>query len=380
MRIKTTIKWTVSIGIGVLFIWLSGRGGAFQQLQQPLHIDGTVLLAGETHATTAGPISSHAAISSSERASEMAWQFDLLYIVPYFLVLTVIHFLRVVRWGPLLRPLAHVPFAALNRIGAVGNMAVFLLPLRLGEFVRPYMLSKEFPTIKISEGLATIVIERVVDGLMVSLVLFAVLLQIPDTAPSAPEIRVGAYLALLCFLGGMGLLVFLYWQRDKAVTLIDDILRKFSSKLADKTSKLLKSFLRGLAVLPQWRAFGLFVVYTAAYWGINAIGLWIFAHGFGLAIPLVAAYAMMSCVVVGMMIPNSPGNVGTFWYFLLLPLAVYGIPSDLPQVMIYGLAVYLMQLIQQSVFGVYFLVTKKVSTQSIMDASRAGETLELEDS
>lgn len=81
-----------------------------------------------------------------------------------------------------------------------------------------------------------------------------------------------------------------------------------------------------------------------------------------------------------MMIPNSPGNVGTFWYFLLLPLAVYGIPSDLPQVMIYGLAVYLMQLIQQSVFGVYFLVTKKVSTQSIMDASRAGETLELEDS
>ncbi|NUN14585.1 MAG: flippase-like domain-containing protein, partial [Myxococcales bacterium] len=358
----------------------SGRGGTFHQLQQPIHLDGTVLLAGEAVPEVTEPVSNYPAISSSERAVEVAWRFDLVYIVPYFLVLTLIHFLRVVRWGPLLRPLGHVPFAALNRIGAVGNMAVFLLPLRLGEFVRPYMLSKEFPNIRISEGLATIVIERVVDGLMVSLVLFAVLFQIPDTAPSATEIRIGAYLALLCFLGGMVLLVFLYWQRDNAVGAIDATLRKISTKLADKFSKLLKSFLRGLAVLPQWKSFGLFVVYTAAYWGINAIGLWVFAHGFGLAIPLVAAYAMMSCVVVGMMIPNSPGNVGTFWYFLLLPLAVYGIPSDVPQVMIYGLAVYLMQLVQQSLFGIYFLVTKKVSTQSIVDASRAGETLDLEDS
>ena len=58
---------------------------------------------------------------------------------------------------------------------------------------------------------------------------------------------------------------------------------------------------------------------------------------------------------IGMMIPNSPANVGTFWYFLLLPLQVYGISGNGVQAMVFALFVWLSQMGQMTLFGVYFL-------------------------
>ena len=371
---KTVTKWVISLLIGGLFVWLSAQGGRFDQLlSQPVHLDGTVLISGDYDPATATAAAEGAVLRSDQSSG---WHVDLLYILPYLGFLTAIHFLRVIRWSPLLRPLSHVRFRTLNRIGAVGFMAVFLFPLRLGEFVRPYMLSREVPRIRMSEGLATIVVERVTDGLMVSLILFFVLFLVPTSADSYAQIRVGAYVALAVFLGGMAVLGFLYWLRDQAIDIIDRLVSRISKGLAHKVTDLLRAFLKGLAVLPDWRNFAWFCLYTAVYWGINGVGLWVFARGFSLSVPMAGAYAMMSCVVVGMMSPNSPGNVGTFWYFLLLPLELYGIGPSVGQATIFGLAVYLMQLLQQSLFGAWFLLSGKVSAHDVLEGTHADEVVE----
>jgi uncharacterized protein (TIRG00374 family) len=238
------------------------------------------------------------------------------------------------------------------------------------------MLAREVPAIRMSEGLATIVVERIVDGLMVSLLLFVVLFLMPTTSDSYAEIRVGAYAALAIFLGGIVVLAFLYWKRERAIDIIFALVGRVSKAFAHKLTDLLRAFLKGLAVLPDWRNFAWFCLYTAVYWGINGVGLWVFARGFGLSIPLVAAYAMMSCVVVGMMIPNSPGNVGTFWYFLLLPLELYGVGASAVQATVYGLAVYMMQLLQQGLFGAWFLAVGKVSAHEVLVGTHADEVVE----
>ena len=63
------------------------------------------------------------------------------------------------------------------------------------------------------------------------------------------------------------------------------------------------------------------------------------------------AVIMMACVVVGMMIPNSPGNVGTFWYFLLLPFAALPELYQSEQLLVFGLVLSLCQFTQQTGFG-----------------------------
>lgn len=63
----------------------------------------------------------------------------------------------------LLEPIAPVPFARLNAASAVGFMAVLILPLRLGEIVRPYLVA-DGRRLRVFTALASVVVERVAAG------------------------------------------------------------------------------------------------------------------------------------------------------------------------------------------------------------------------
>ena len=65
---------------------------------------------------------------------------DPVRLVAYVGMLLVIHLVRTVRWGLLLKPLGEVSFKRLNSASAVGWMLLVLLPLRLGEFARPLLI------------------------------------------------------------------------------------------------------------------------------------------------------------------------------------------------------------------------------------------------
>ena len=94
---------------------------------------------------------------------------------------------------------------------------------------------------------------------------------------------------------------------------------------------------------------------------------------FYLPVDLVGSYAMMACVVCGMMIPNSPGNVGSFWYFLLVPASLYGISDGSVQAIAFGIMVWMLQLVQQTAFGAYFIITGKVTVARILAATHENE-------
>ena len=89
---------------------------------------------------------------------------DYRYLAPYLLILVFIHLARTVRWGILLEPVAKLPFSRLNAVSAVGFMALIILPFRLGEFARPYLIA-ERPRLRVSSALSSVVVERVTDGL-----------------------------------------------------------------------------------------------------------------------------------------------------------------------------------------------------------------------
>ncbi len=338
---KTTLKWVLGLGLGVLFIWLGASDWPLHVLfEHGVRLRGTVLDAG-------------------------SWRFDWLYFAAYLAVLAVIHVLRVIRWAPLLRPLTQdaIDFPRLNRVSAVGFMYLFVLPFRLGELARPYLLA-ERGDVTMSQVLATVVVERVVDGLVVSLALFLVLFSLPSTGNAATyflEIQTGAWMALVIFAGALFVLGLAYWRRHLATRLIHGTFGRVSKGLADKLCGLVEQFFEGLGAFPKPGYLASFVGWTLVYWAVNGFGYWVltkgFAHGSGapFEVSLGAAYAMMCCVVVGMMLPNPPANVGIYWYFLLKPLALYGVVVGDPVATAFGLAAWLAQLVQQSAFGLWYV-------------------------
>src|SRR6478609_7002157 len=121
-------------------------------------------------------------------------------IVLYLATVVVTNFFRAWRWDFLLRPLGvSLPLRRLLLISAVGFMAILALPVRLGEFVRPYFVTRE-RGVRMSAALGTVAVERIIDGLMISILFFtSYLASAGDTF--TPELRVGAWVSLLGFVG-----------------------------------------------------------------------------------------------------------------------------------------------------------------------------------
>src|SRR4051794_10620713 len=120
-------------------------------------------------------------------------------IVMYLATLAVTHLFRAWRWEFLLRPLGvTVPLRRLIPISSAGFMAILALPVRLGEFVRPYFLTRE-RGVRMSAALGTVAVERIVDGLLISILFFVSYLASSSDVFSR-ELRVAAWLSLLGFL------------------------------------------------------------------------------------------------------------------------------------------------------------------------------------
>ena len=338
-------KWLAGLAVGALFTWLSARAWPMDKLF------GGSLTLGELNGTLS--------LYLRDRTTGFTlWSVKLWSLGAYFGILSAIHWMRVLRQKPLLAPYADVSVAELNRTGAVGFMSVFLLPLRLGEFVRPLLLTRPGTTrtggVPFGASLASVALERVLDGLLVSGLLFAVLIGVPrETIARFPQVQVGAFAALGLFGGALIALGCTFLARDWTVATTRALLGKVAPALADKVLALLTAFVDGLKLLQSPWHVAQFLLLTGVYWAINGLGIYTIAHGFGLDVPMAGAYAMVACIVVGMMIPNAPGNVGSFWYFLLLPAGLWGIRSDTPSAAAFGLGVWLMQTLQVTLFGLW---------------------------
>jgi uncharacterized protein (TIRG00374 family) len=298
---------------------------------------------------------------------------DYSFLVPYVAILLLVHLIRTVRWGILLEPVARVPFARLNAASAVGFMALVLLPFRLGEFARPYLVADR-PRLRVSAALSSVVVERVVDGLFTGLLLVLVLLAVPDSTPGVSLLRAGGVIVSLAFGGLVVFLAAAYRNRALAVRLTGRLLAPLSPRLADRVAGMMDAFLHGLRLVPGRRKLLAFFLLTIGYWGLNGYGMSVLARGFGFALSPLAAYAVLGVLVVGVMIPAGPGMVGTFQGAVVVGLGLF---FDGAAVATRGVAfanvLWAVQIAQQTALGLLFLPSRHVRLSTLFSAPGAVE-------
>ena len=300
---------------------------------------------------------------------------DHRWIWPYLGVLLAIHLCRTLRWGALLSGLEKVPFRPLNEASAIGFMLMLVLPFRLGEFARPMLLASR-TSIRRSAAMTTVVLERIVDGLLVAVLLRVMLWVVPIESPHLPLIKAAANLMFLGFGGGMVFLLFAYWQQARAIALLQATLGRISAKLAERATGIIEGFLQALHCLPGPRQTLLFFALTGAYWGLNGLGMALLARAFdcsgvtGACVPLTLgipeAFIVMCVVVVGIMIPAAPGMMGTFQWAVKLGLGLF-LPATVVNAsgLAYANVLWLSQTLQQVVLGAIMLWVSSVSFRDL---------------
>lgn len=252
----------------------------------------------------------------------------------YMLMFCVLHAARVWRWGVLLRPLARIGAARLTAVGTVGYMAIILLPLRLGEFVRPYLVTED--GVSFSSALATCVVERVLDGLAVCALLFGAValaasrgVEVPGAILLAGGIAAGVFGATLV------VLLLARWRREATVAALRRLGAPVSERVTERAVGLLRAFLDGLGALPDGRIVAATVALTVVYWAANIVGHSAMLNASGLASPSGAdltlgdATAVMAILAIGITLPAGPGFTGNFEAAARLGLSPFVAPDVL---------------------------------------------------
>lgn len=301
---------------------------------------------------------------SEVTASFRAMQYG--YIIPVVLASLASLYLRSYRWGVMLERLVSYDQWTLFKLSSVGFMAIGVLPARLGEFVRPYLV-KQHSGVRMSATMATVVLERVFDLLTLMLLLFVVLIKI--SLPS--EIFRAGIIMLTISLGALTVLIILGTKRDFSDRIIGRVLSLLPDRIGKPAAHLADSFLEGLQMLPDVKKTFLVLLLSLANWLLVGVSTYVLFYAFGMHLSIFNAFAVLSIIALGVMIPAAPGFIGTYHYACILGLTSFGIAKS--EALSYAVVLWFLQMIPPILIGLVFLPFQKLSLGGLMKRAEVGD-------
>lgn len=309
-------RWLAGIAISVLFLWV-----AFRQVGDVGHL-GQAL--GSANYLWLGPA-----------------------VGLYLLGLIV----RAVRWRILLLPIAPIGTSQLFGILAIGFLVNNVLPARLGEIARAVLAGRRHGVSR-SAVLATIVVERIFDGIVMLLFLgFATATAGAQVAPDWLELLVP--LTAIAFGGAGAALALLALAPTLALGLAARLLAPFPTRLRASALEIASKFIAGLGVLQDIKlAVGVLATSIVA-WLLEGGAYLAVGQAFRLAVDPSAYLLALAVANLGTMIPSSPGYVGTFDALVARALEVFAVPGG--TALAYAFVLHLAIWLPPTVMGFFYL-------------------------
>lgn len=276
---------------------------------------------------------------------------------------------RTVRWMWLLRPQKRIPFGRLFPVLVVGFALNNFLPGRPGEFARAIALGQKEGLPK-TAGLATIVVERVADGL--TLIFLLALISLGFDLPGWGRQVEGV--SVLIFVVALATLLVLLWREDWAMRLFHRLIKSFPSYIGQRLAKMLASFILGLHSLRSPRDMLAIMSLSLAVWLCEAAHYFVMLAAFRLfddaGSRTVAAGFAMVMVNLSISIPAAPGGVGPFEAAGLLALGAFKVARELALPLL--LVAHGVQFALVSALGVLFIAREGImSTRDVEHSAPA---------
>jgi glycosyltransferase 2 family protein len=246
------------------------------------------------------------AIDPSRIAASLStaeWRLLPIAIVLYFAAVWI----RSVRWG-LLLPQQAVRTSTLFRTLVVGFTVNNVLPMRMGEVARVYLLGR-WGAVPYGSTLASLVAERILDGLSLALLLLISLRLLPN--PPAYLVGIGA-LAAAGFCVGGGLVAVAAWRSSAIVTATRWLVRPLPTRLRELAERLAGSFAGELAFVRGAHRLGVILGLSVVAWCFELGLFYVLMVGFPLPASVPLAFLVGSAANFATLVPSSPGYVGTF--------------------------------------------------------------------
>ncbi|HUM24990.1 MAG TPA: lysylphosphatidylglycerol synthase transmembrane domain-containing protein, partial [Anaerolineales bacterium] len=319
MKIKNWQFW-LGVLISVIFIWLSLRGLKLNEFW------GTVQKA------------------------------NYLWLIPGIGVYFVGVWVRAWRWHYLLKPIKEIPTKTMFPVTTIGYMGNNIYPARAGEVLRAVILKRK-EGVPVSASLATIIVERIFDGVVMLAFVFVNLSELAKLTGASGfvgNIQQVAIIGTGVFLGA--LIVFLLAAMFPHTTakiglwLIEHLTPK---RLHTKIIGIMNKFLDGLASLRSPLNVLMVFLTSVIIWLLETGKYWFVMHAFSFNVSFFALMLMNGIVNLATTIPSAPGYIGTFDAPGIAVLTAYGV--DQATAAGYTLTLHVALWLPITILGAYYL-------------------------
>ena len=298
-------------------------------------------------------------------AFEVILSANTLWLIPIALTTFLSMYLRALRWWYILAPTRNIPVVDLLSALCIGFMANMLLPMRAGELIRAYVVSKK-EKIGLSNVFGTIVLERVFD-LFAMIVILALVVFFASPSNVSPEVwaslKKGGVTVSVTFVVAMTFMVMLVHNYTKINSFLQRFYRILPEGAAKKTENIVTSFREGLGALENGRHVLAIVFYNILVWFAIIATNYSFLPMFGVEASLEIALVLSLFIIFGVLVPSSPGFVGPLHAGIVIALGLYGVDSG--RALGIAIVIHLAIFVQMVAQGFFFLWYSKLSFSKI---------------
>jgi uncharacterized protein (TIRG00374 family) len=298
---------------------------------------------------------------------------NYLYLIPILAVLFLSMALRALRWGYLLRPIKKIRFHSLFEGMIIGFMANNVLPVRMGDILRAYIIGRS-ERIKKSASLGTVVVERLFDGFTVLALLVVVLVFIqlpPGSMAFKRGLQMGGYITMAICGFAFVILFIIKTQTRWFLKIALFFTRPFSSRVAKNGISSIKSFKEGLVAVDSTETVVIALLYSIVIWAVFAYSIYLMGFAFGLKLSISAAVMVLLAICLAMMIPSTPGFIGPYHASVAYALVLYNIPLE--KALSLSLVFHATNYIPITLAGFLYLWRHQLSLKKIREEEKAAQ-------
>jgi uncharacterized protein (TIRG00374 family) len=230
------------------------------------------------------------------------------WLIPAILVYFLAVWARAWRWHFLLLPIETISTRDIFPILTIGYMGNNIFPARAGELIRSILLKRKYG-ISITASLATILVERIFDGIVV---LGFILLNL-GAVVSSGDYQFIVFWGSALFISALAIIFVIALFPLKT----HQLLRKITTWLVPRRwregiSSFLDRFIDGLSSLRSPSVLLMALASSILIWTIESAVYWLVMHAFPFEVSFINLVFMNGVVNLATTLPSAPGYIGTF--------------------------------------------------------------------
>ncbi len=288
-----------------------------------------------------------------------------LWLVAAAFVLSLLGLaLRSYRWKLLGDSYRGTPWHFFFRATSIGLMLNMFLPFRSGDLFQAYFISRGGRFSR-SYALATVVLERLVDTISPLLMLIGgSLFVVMPEAVSLPKI--------LAFFGALAAGIVLFIRQAERIS-------AFAGRFGwlgyrEKVVRLLGTLAGSLSFMKSRQVLFKALPITFFNWFvITIVSTWSLLYAVDIRLTFLQVIVVQGIMVISVAIPASPGYIGTWEFFTVLALGVFGVDRD--QALSFAILTHFMSFLPVTLAGISVLACESMLKKDRQDIEAIRRTL-----